>query len=161
MNIINLEEYRDKVLGCWTGKNIGGTLGAPFEWQREVNDIDFYTQDLKGSPEPNDDLDLQLVWLHAIQDHGIDNITAPLLGEYWLGNINGPWNEYGTCKINMQAGLMPPLSGSCNNDRWKYSNGAWIRSEIWACCFPGEPDKVIKFAYMDACVDHCGEGDLC
>ena len=26
---INIEEFRDKVLGCWTGKNIGGTLGAP------------------------------------------------------------------------------------------------------------------------------------
>ena len=28
---LSQEEYRDKVLGCWMGKNIGGTLGAPFE----------------------------------------------------------------------------------------------------------------------------------
>lgn len=24
----NRSEFREKVLGCWTGKNIGGTLGA-------------------------------------------------------------------------------------------------------------------------------------
>ena len=158
MNIINTEEYKDKVLACWTGKNIGGTLGGPLEGRREINDVEFYIQDIKGNPEPNDDLDLQLIWLEAIKEYGIKNITAPLLGEYWLGNINGPWNEYGIAKMNMRAGLMPPLSGSCNNERWKYSNGAWIRSEIWACCFPGNPDMAIKYAYMDACVDHCGEG---
>ena len=53
---------------------------------------------------------------------------------------------------------MPPLSGACNNERWKFSNGAWIRSEIWACLFPGSPDEALHFAWMDSCVDHCGEG---
>jgi len=158
MNVINLEEYKDKVFGCWTGKNVGGTLGVPFEGRRDMNEIEFYSQVLDGSPAPNDDLDLQLVWLHAIREHGAANLSSQLLGEYWLGVINGPWNEYGVCKANMRAGLMPPLSGSCNNNRWEFSNGAWIRSEIWACITPGNPDKAIQYAYMDACVDHCGEG---
>lgn len=26
-----IEKDREKVLGCWMGKNIGGTLGGPFE----------------------------------------------------------------------------------------------------------------------------------
>jgi len=158
MNIINLKEYKDKVYGCWAGKNIGGTLGAPFEGKQEINNVDFYTQDLNGSPVPNDDLDLQLVWLQAIRRYGIANLTPRLLAEYWLGDINGPWGEYGVAKANMRAGFMPPLSGSCNNERWKFSNGAWIRSEIWACITPGDPDQAIKYAYMDACVDHYGEG---
>ena len=62
-SFLNREVYRDKVLGCWTGKNIGGTLGAPFEWNEGPFDGSFYTQDLKGEPAPNDDLDLQLIWL--------------------------------------------------------------------------------------------------
>ncbi len=37
---LSFAEYRDKVLGCWHGKNIGGTLGAPFECLRGVFDID-------------------------------------------------------------------------------------------------------------------------
>ena len=28
-------------------------------------DLTFYKQDLNGTPAPNDDLDLQLVWLQA------------------------------------------------------------------------------------------------
>jgi len=156
--VINVNEYRDKVLGCWTGKNIGGTLGAPFEGRQAMPDVTFYTQDLKGNPAPNDDLDLQLVWLQAIEDHGLYNLTPRLLGEYWIDNITMPPNEYGACMANIARGLYPPLSGSCNNDKWKYSNGAWIRSEIWACLFPGAPDNACEFAYIDACCDHCGEG---
>ena len=59
---INIHEFRDKVLGCWQGKNIGGTLGAPMEGTRQLGDISFYTQETAGRPAPNDDLDLQLVW---------------------------------------------------------------------------------------------------
>ena len=65
-SFINRREYRDKVLGCWTGKNIGGTLGAPMEGRREMFDVTFYTQNLRGNPVPNDDLDLQLAWLRAL-----------------------------------------------------------------------------------------------
>lgn len=157
-SFINRDEYRDRVLGCWTGKNIGGTLGAPMEGTREVLDITFYTQDLKGNPAPNDDLDLQLAWLRAIEDHGLANVDERILGEYWLRFVTGPWNEYGIGKFNMVNGLLPPLSGFCNNDQWKNSNGAWIRSEIWACLFPGEPDEVAPYAWFDACVDHAGDG---
>lgn len=155
---INIDEYRDKVLGCWTGKNIGGTLGAPFECIRDMQNVSFYAQDLKGKPAPNDDLDLQLIWLFAAEKHGVFNLSARLLGEYWMQTILGPWNEYAVCRANIRNGLYPPLSGSCNNDKWKNSNGAWIRSEIWACLFPGEPDQAASFAYMDACADHCGDG---
>jgi hypothetical protein len=39
--ILNANEYLNKVRGCWMGKNIGGTLGAPFEWKRQVNKVTF------------------------------------------------------------------------------------------------------------------------
>ena len=47
---LNSNDYRNMVLGCWLGKNIGGTLGALFEWRRQLNDVSFYTQDLGGEP---------------------------------------------------------------------------------------------------------------
>ena len=40
---LTFKSYRDKVLGCWAGKNIGGVLGAPFECMRHVNDCLLYT----------------------------------------------------------------------------------------------------------------------
>ncbi len=150
--------FRDKIYGCWTGKNIGGTLGAPFEGNEAMNSVEFYEQQLSGEPAPNDDLDLQLVWLLAAEERGVYNLSPRVLGEYWLNHITAPWNEYSVCRMNIACGLYPPLSGSCNNEQWKWSNGAWIRSEIWACLFPGNPDEAIKFAYMDACADHTSEG---
>jgi ADP-ribosylglycohydrolase len=158
MENLNIKEFRDKVYGCWTGKNIGGTLGAPFEGIQEMNNIDFYTQELGGEPLPNDDLDLQLVWLQALEENGVYQITPRLLGEYWMNHISASWNEYGVCKANVANGLYPPLSGSCNNETWKDSNGAWIRSELWACLFPGDPSEAMNCAWMDACADHYGEG---
>lgn len=155
---INLERFRDQVLGCWTGKNIGGTLGAPFEGRREMQNVSFYAQDLAGEPAPNDDLDLQLIWLLAVEEQGVWKLNERMLAEYWMNYIVAPWNEYGVGKTNIANGVMPPLSGACNNERWKFSNGAWIRSEIWACLFPGSPDEALHFAWMDSCVDHCGEG---
>ena len=80
---INYGEYLEKVYGCWAGKNIGGTLGAPMEGKMAMNNVTFYTQELNGVPAPNDDLDLQLIWLAAVEVNGIDQITPNLLGEYW------------------------------------------------------------------------------
>ena len=68
--LLNFETYKDKTLGCWVGKNIGGVFGAPFEGKRQINDIDFYTQDILNDPPPNDDLDLQIVWLAAVERYG-------------------------------------------------------------------------------------------
>lgn len=155
---INKKEYLSKVSACWTGKNIGGTMGAPFEGKKEMIELDGFTTP-KGEPLPNDDLDLQLVWLRAVEDYGIRAVNPRLLGEYWLDYITAPWNEYGICKANMRAGILPPMSGEVNNDKWKHSNGAWIRTEIWACLFPGYPELAAHYAYFDACVDHgMGEG---
>lgn len=155
---LNRDEYRDRVAGCWLGKNIGGTFGAPFEGDREMNRATFYVQDLHGNPTPNDDLDLQLVWLTAIEKYGAAGIDERKLGEFWLTSLTGLWNEYGVCKHNLRNGFIPPLSGACNNDRWKWSNGAWIRSEIWSCLYPGSPDEAAMAAICDACCDHSGEG---
>ena len=151
--MLNRDEYTDKVYGCWIGKNIGGTLGGPFEGRREMLDVTGYTTPA-GEPLPNDDLDLQLVWLKAVVERGARNITAQLLGEYWIDYIPAPWGEYGVAKMNLRAGLLPPVSGMYANDILKNSNGAWIRSEIWACLFPGAPDAAIRLAYEDASVDH-------
>lgn len=154
--IINRDEYRSRVLGCWLGKNIGGTLGEPFEWRRQINDVSFYTRDLGGQPMPNDDLDIQLLWLIALEERGVD-LDAHTLAEYWVLYVTPHWSEYGTAKVNLRSGLVPPLSGSWNN-AYKDSCGAFIRSEIWACIAPACPDVAARYAYEDAIIDH-GDGE--
>ncbi len=155
---LNYEIYKDKVRACWIGKNIGGTLGGPFENVREkLNITGFVTQ--KGEPLPNDDLDLQLVWLHAMEMEGPKHLTADVLGDYWLSYITLYAGEYSVARRNMELGIMPPLSGeTANNDFLKHSNGAWIRTEVWATLFPAQPDMAVRYAIEDAKVDH-GNGE--
>lgn len=153
---MDFKTYKDKVRACWLGKNIGGTLGAPFEAYRTTFDADFYTHDLKKGVLPNDDLDLQLIWLNAAEKFG-KNVDAEILGDYWTNSIVAYWSEYGAGMTNLSYGILPPYSGKYKND-FKDSCGAFIRSEIWACLAPGNPDIAVKYAYEDACVDHAEEG---
>lgn len=153
---LTFKQYADKVNACWLGKNIGGTLGAPFECIRGVYDIDYYTHDISKGVLPNDDLDLQLVWLNAAEKYG-RNVNAEILGEYWITYVTADWSEYGAGKNNMRFGIAPPVSGWYNNHN-KDSCGCFIRSELWACLAPGQPDLAVKYAYEDAICDHADEG---
>ncbi len=156
----NYAMIKDKIHACWIGKNIGGTVGGPYEGKQELLNVQGFTSE-KGEPLPNDDLDLQLIWLCAMEEVGPYQLTARELGEYWINYIPPHWNEYGIGKANMKAGLLPPLSGEYNNEKWRHSNGAWIRSEIWACLAPGYPMIARRYAFEDACIDHgMGEGTV-
>ena len=150
---LNKETYLDKLHACWIGKNIGGTLGAAYEGKQELMDVKGFITE-PGEPVPNDDLDLQLVWLCALEEQGVHNFGTTTLAEYWVDWISPHWNEYGIAKRNLQMGILPPMSGEVDNEKWKTSNGAWIRSEIWAGLAPGLPDIAVKYATMDAMVDH-------
>jgi len=149
-------DYADRVYGCWQGKNAGGTLGTPLEtaWgQDEPFDVWWYPE-LQEGGLPNDDLEIQLIWLKALEEVG-PTITARDLSRYWLDHIGYNFDEYGLSKLNLKWGLEPPLSGHHNN--WFIDcMGSPIRSEIWACVAPGAPRLAARYAYEDAICDHAG-----
>lgn len=153
---IDPETYRDKVLGCWHGKNIGGTLGGPLEekfGRDELFNVDWYPELPEGGI-PNDDLELQLLWFQALQEKG-PGITARDLADYWLDCVRYNFDEYGLSKANLVRGLSPPVSGWHNN--WfRDCMGSPIRSEVWACIAPGTPEIAARYAFEDAICDHGG-----
>jgi len=152
--IVSKSEYWDRVYACWLGKNIGGTLGAPFEGKKFVNDLDFYAKPVSEAA-PNDDLDFQLVWLKMLEDRGVE-VKLETLAEYWLKHLSAyPWNEYGFCQRNLRRGLLPPVSG-CFENYYVDAMGSPIRSEIWACIAPGNPQLAASYAWKDSCLDHSG-----
>jgi ADP-ribosylglycohydrolase len=148
--------YRDRVLGCWLGKAVGGTLGLPLEGQEGPFDLSFYDP-VPTKMLPNDDLDLQVLWACVLDAMPKPRVDRNIFGQAWLDHVAFPWDEYGVAIRNLHDGIKPPLSGSYDN--W-FANGmgAAIRSEIWACLAPGKPDLAGAYAYEDACVDHAGEG---
>ena len=118
MKKLTYENYLDKVYGCFLGKTVIGTLGAPFEGVKMPLKLPFLPE-MVNTMLPNDDLDLQLAWLHALETVGPKHLNANVLGETWLGWITPHWNEYGICKTNLALGLLPPMSGEVDNEKWK------------------------------------------
>ena len=154
---MNRRILRDKILGCFNGKNVGGTLGAPFEGKNGFFDIDYFIQpNIDGNPLPNDDLDLQISSLNAVMRFG-RNVNSEILAEYYNIYVNPSWAEYGVGKSNLRRGIPTPISGyHCN--RYKDSCGSFIRSEVWACLCPGHPEIATRYAYFDSSIDHADEG---
>ena len=112
---LNYTQLKDKIKGCFNGKNVGGTLGAPFECLRRINDVNFYVQkNIDKNPPPNDDLDLQIVWLNAAMKFGSE-VDKNILAEYWLTYVYPRWSEYGTAKANLSRGFSAGVSGRLEN----------------------------------------------
>ena len=135
---MNREILRDKILGCFNGKNVGGTLGAPLEGKNGFFDIEYFLQpNIDNNPQPNDDLDLQISSLNAVRRFG-RCVNAEILAEYYNTYVIPSWAEYGVGKSNLRRGIPTPISGYHSNS-YKDSCGSFIRSEIWACLCPGHP----------------------
>lgn len=149
------ENYRDRIQGGWTGKCLAGAIGMPYEgvpYQPMLRTENIHVQD----DVPNDDLELQLVWLVAMEQHGL-GLTSEHLAHYWTEHIRHGCDEYSIAIRNLRRGIQPPISGQYDN-YFHYGMGAAIRSEIWAMMFPARPDAAGHFAEQDAVVDHWGDG---
>lgn len=149
------KEYLDKAYACWLGKCIGGTLGRPFEGKRGPHRLTFY-RPIPYRASENDELDIQLVWMHALRERGI-HVTSRDLAMEWRDHVIYWFDEFRFAKSNFERGVMPPISGWYNNWFREGCRGA-IRSEIWALIAPGSPQTAAEYAYRDAVLDHTGEG---
>ncbi|MCS7223915.1 MAG: ADP-ribosylglycohydrolase family protein [Armatimonadetes bacterium] len=154
VGVLNRKDFWNRVYACWMGKNAGGTLGAPVEGQLGPHQFDWYPR-LQEGGIPNDDLEMQLVWLDAVRKGGW-MVNSSVLAQAWLTHIGYNWCEYGIAKRNLRWGLLPPISGAYDNEFFNDCMGSPIRSEIWACLAPAAPRLAARFAAEDAFVDHAG-----
>ncbi len=151
---LSYEQYKDKVLAGWIGKSLGGVIGAPLENHKFYHDL---TADRLWPEEvgSNDDLDIQIVWLEAMQERGVF-LTSRDLAEFWQDRCFYNFLDYGYFLYNYQRGIAPPLSGTWNNQFFWESEGCPIRSEIWGFVSPGNPQLAGELARLDGQLDHGG-----
>ncbi|MGI5899345.1 MAG: ADP-ribosylglycohydrolase family protein [Christensenellales bacterium] len=152
---LSYELYFDKVFGCWLGKSFCGTMGAPFEGRKELFSYEYDEKSIE-TMAPNDDLDLQILWLEVLERKGL-NISSRDLAKAFYENCPYSPGEYAVFKSNYENGVMPPYSGSFNNSYYFNGMGCPIRSEIWACIAPGAPEIAKKYCIMDGFMDHEAE----
>ncbi len=149
---LSYERYLDAILGGWIGKSMGGTIGARFEGNKGWIELAPEAMFPEAMP-PNDDLDLQVLWLKVLEEKGTA-LTADDLAAAWLEGCWYPFNEYGIFRRNWRLGIHPPYSGRFANQFWETGEGCPIRAEVWGYVFPGAPDLAAKYAAMDGSLDH-------
>jgi len=149
---LSYARYLDAIWGGWIGKSIGGAIGARFEGYKgwiEIEPEGLFPETIP----PNDDLDLQVLWLKVLEDRGAA-LTSDDLAAAWLEHCWYPFNEYGIFRRNWRLGIHPPDSGRFGNAFWETGEGCPIRSEIWGYVFPGAPDLAAAYAQRDGQLDH-------
>lgn len=148
-------DLRRRIMGCWLGKAVGGTLGQPYEGVRHTLDLTFYDP-VPTEMIPNDDLDLQVIAAFLLDAMPVPRVDRQVLKQVWQHVGMSP-DEYGIAKRNLALGLSPPTTGSYDNP-FSRGMGAAIRTELWACLAAGDPASAVRYCYEDACMDHVGEG---
>lgn len=149
---ITFENMMDKVHGCWYGKCLGGAAGAPVEGIKKIIETDDF-EEIFNPDLPNDDLDLQLLWLDVLERKGV-SISSCDLADAWIEKCWYPFSEYGYFMKNYERGIKPPYTGIINNSFFKEGMGCPIRSEIWGLISAGNPSLASRYAYIDAILDH-------
>ncbi len=149
---IDYNVFVDKIHGCWYGKCLGGAAGAPVEGIKKIIEVSDFSE-IFNPDLPNDDLDLQLLWIDVLKEKGTV-INSCDLADAWVEKCWYPFSEYGYFLKNYMRGVKPPYSGIINNSFFKEGMGCPIRSEIWGIISAGNPKLASQYAYMDACLDH-------
>ena len=149
---LKAEDFFQVAYSMWAGKFIGGSLGAPLEGFKRPFEGDFDAI-IPDVVIENDDTDIQVLWVHAMQEHGV-KLDSDILMREWMEHFDAPWGEYGIAMANWQNGIRPPESGRVDNWFWGDGMGCPIRSEIWGIVAPGSPEVAADLAYMDGCLDH-------
>ncbi len=155
MNRITYSTYLDKIYGCFLGKTVIGTLGAPYEGIKMPLELPFKPE-MVNTMLPNDDLDLQVLWLDVAEKYG-KNFTSDQLLDRFVNYCDYSPGEYAVMRKNHARGIHPPYSGAFCNDFYISGMGCPIRSEIWACLAPLNPELAADYAFRDGVLDHWGE----
>ncbi len=175
---IDADDLRDRIHGFWIGQIAGNYLGFPFEnlytdeplpvlvdTYQDFRDIEatglrmnrddrrayiHIMADALGGAWSDDDTDVELVTLHAVETHGLDLDYAEATA-MWRQHINRfIWSASRVARDLMEAGHLPPATGSRElNPHW-YSLSSQLKNEIWAVFYAGMPAPTVSRVVWDA-----------
>jgi hypothetical protein len=178
---ISQKDLHNKIHGFWIGQIVGNYVGFPFEnlytdeplpvlidryydyrdagsgLRMNLDDRRAYIHimaDAMGGAWSDDDTDVELVTLHAVEKHGLE-LNYEQMTQMWRAHINRfIWSASRIARDLMEAGQRPPATGSrALNPHW-YSLSAQLKTEIWGVFYAGMPTPAALRAQWDASIQH-------
>ncbi len=175
---IKKQELRDKIEAYWLGQLVGNYMGFPFEnvYREEpipiiidryftVNDLETHQlnmnendrrsyghimADAMGGAWSDDDTDIEFVTLHAVEKYGLD-ISYQEITDMWKAHINRfIWAANRQARDLMEEGMLPPATGSKENNPYWYRITSQLVNEIWSVFYPGMTAKAAERAEWGA-----------
>ena len=163
--VLSQAELRRAVEGYWIGQLAGNYVGLPFEnlyleeplpmlvdryytfqdakplgLKMNLDDRRAYLPilaDALGGAWSDDDSDIEFVYLHAVEQQGLD-LTYEQLAAAWSAHINRfIWGANRRARDRIESGLVPPATGAkAHNPDW-YRLSSQLTTEIWGLFYPG------------------------
>jgi ADP-ribosylglycohydrolase len=157
------EVYYEKVYGAWLGECAGNMFGLPHELKYDETpgpDVVFKADYTDGA-RSDDDTDIEYVYLHALEEHGLD-LSYEEVAEEWMEHIHGHiWVANARALDLMRQGVLPPATGHPDkNDKSWFNLSGQFTQELWGMVSPGMPAAAQRFADRFAHVVVYGESAM-
>jgi len=158
--LLPAEVYYDKVYGGWLGQCAGNMFGLPHELKYDVEpgpEVPF-KPDYTDGARSDDDTDIEYVYLHAVEEHGLDLSYKEVAAE-WMEHIRAHiWVANARALELMRQGVLPPATGHpTNNDKAWFNLSGQFSQELWGMISPGMPATAQRLADKFAHVVVYGE----
>lgn len=158
---LSMSEYEDKLRGAWAGKMIGVSYGAPYEFRYngviQDDPIRAWRPEFVNNSLNQDDLYVQMTFLEALVDKGI-GVTSIEAGEFFKNTRYDLWHANKEARLNLQAGILPPESGSPRYNPHADDIDFQIEADVFGIIAPGMPVTAVRIAEKFGRVMNYGDG---
>jgi hypothetical protein len=151
----------DKCRGAWVGQMIGVCYGEPYQFQSNgrpiLGEMREWEPDVVKGALRQDDVYVELTFLQAMEDHGLD-ITSEQAGLAFAATPYPLWhaNLYG--RLNIQNGIMPPMSGHPKYNRHADDIDFQIEADVFGIICPGLPQESNRLCDIFGHIMNYGDG---
>ncbi|MBL8069163.1 MAG: hypothetical protein JNM28_11990 [Armatimonadetes bacterium] len=142
----------DRVTDSILAAIAGVALGSPFVGRSGFTRLTGYSP-IPHRMTPDTAFDAWLLW----SAHRTEVRPADMLGQVFLDGIDDNSGETAYGLMNLRRGFGPPISGSFQNPLAGGSRGM-LRAVVWGWLWHGDPIQAARHAYLDASIDHSGDG---
>ena len=153
--------FVDKCKGAWAGQMIGVCYGAPYEFRSNAKPITKplrpWCPDRVEDAIHQDDCYVEMTFLKALEDYGLD-ISFEQAGKAFGESEYKLWHANRKGRLNIQKGIMPPLSGNPKYNPHADDIDFQIEADLFGIICPGLPQECNRLCDIFGHIMNYGDG---